>query len=229
MTPHPLFRKFIRFGSGTLLLDDLVHMTTILVTGGGGRSAHWWRGEGKGEAPEHLWSWPQGKSEWKSKPTIDDMPLQMESMMNRKGELPDDLACFLQQQKQRQVFNHFKPVRIDKGDGNRDASLHWQPRLCNVHLKVISQVHCIMKECRRDWRRRWGRSPPPRTWRARPSSRSRSWRGREPRTRWVPLSFPRQVGGGSEKQTVDAITSCVGFGLFADSGLLLGQLARALS
>ena len=44
-----------------------------------------------------------------------------------------------------------------------------------------------------------------------------------------PLSFPRQVGGGSEKQTVDAITSCVGFGLFADSGLLLGQLARALS
>ena len=34
--------------------------------------------------------------------------------MNRKGELPDDLACFLQQQKQRQVFNHFKPVRIDK-------------------------------------------------------------------------------------------------------------------
>ena len=42
------------------------------------------------------------------------MPLQMESMMNRKGELPDDLACFLQQQKQRQVFNHFKPVRIDK-------------------------------------------------------------------------------------------------------------------
>ena len=34
------------------------------------------------------------------------MPLQMESMMNRKGEV--------QQQKQRQVFNHFKPVRIDK-------------------------------------------------------------------------------------------------------------------
>ena len=29
---------------------------------------------------------------------------QMESMMTRKGELPDDLACFLQQQKQRQVF-----------------------------------------------------------------------------------------------------------------------------
>ena len=52
------------------------------------------------------------------------MPLQMESMMNRKGELPDDLACFLQQQKQRQVFNHLKPVRIDIGDGNRDASLH---------------------------------------------------------------------------------------------------------
>ena len=114
MTPPPPFQKFIWFGSRTLLLDDLVHLTTILVTGGGGRSAHWRRGEGKGEAPEHLWSWPQGKSEWKSKPAIDDMPLQMESMMNRKGELPDDLACFLQQQKQRQVFNHFKPVRIDK-------------------------------------------------------------------------------------------------------------------
>ena len=52
------------------------------------------------------------------------MPLQMESMMNRKGELPDDLACFLQQQKQRQVFNHFKLVRIDKEDANRYASLH---------------------------------------------------------------------------------------------------------
>jgi len=45
----------------------------------------------------------RGVQERERHPSISDVDLKMESMMTRKGELPDDLACFLQQQKQRQA------------------------------------------------------------------------------------------------------------------------------
>jgi len=45
----------------------------------------------------------RGAQERERHPSISDVDLKMESMMTRKGELPDDLACFLQQQKQRQA------------------------------------------------------------------------------------------------------------------------------
>ena len=35
--------------------------------------------------------------------TMDSMSSNMSSMMSRRKDLPDDLACFLQQQKQRQA------------------------------------------------------------------------------------------------------------------------------
>jgi len=56
--------------------------------------------------------------------SMSEMDLKVEAMMARKGDLPDDLACFLQQQKQRQArlettmrsFPTSAEVEIEKAD-----------------------------------------------------------------------------------------------------------------
>jgi len=84
-------------------------------------------------------------------PSISEVDLKMESMMNRKGELPDDLACFLQQQKQRQARLETTMRSFpSSADVAREAELEKQElkRKRTAHEDPMS--HRIIEKRRRD-------------------------------------------------------------------------------
>jgi len=81
--------------------------------------------------------------------SVSDIDIKMDNMIARKGELPDDLACFLQQQKQRQArmettmrsFPSSMDVEMDKQD-------MVMKRKRNAHEDPMS--HRIIEKRRRD-------------------------------------------------------------------------------